>query len=140
MSYVTIAEMTDEARTAYVSMLTTGEPAFQIVEFAVGQGGYDPSDPRTALPPDPTATELEDEIFRDTYDEIEWRNQYCPVFVCKVEPGEVTGVIGEIGLFATYLSGPNVGQKFMFAVGHMPMTPRTPEDLNVFRVPVPFGG
>lgn len=140
MSYEVIAELTNEARSAFVSMLTTGVPAIEIVEFAVGGGGYDPSDPRTAIPPDPTATELIDEIFRDTPDSIEWRSAFCPVFVCRLEQGEAIGSLGELGLFAVYLSGPNTGEKFLFGIGHMPMTPRTPEDVNVFRVPVPFGG
>jgi hypothetical protein len=117
-------------------MIDTGEPAIQISSFAVGTGGYSPSNPSVALSPDPAATALINEIFRSRNVAREYLNLVTRVYVGVCNPGEAIGSLGEVGVFATYLTGPLAGTEFLFGLANMPMKSKTSSDLFTFRMPV----
>ena len=54
--------ITDAARAAISNMLANGSPTIQISHFAVGTGGYSPSNPSVALSPSSSQTGLQNEI------------------------------------------------------------------------------
>ena len=120
--------LTDLARTNLGSMLDVGYPAFQITDFSVGLGGYSPANPTVAFPPDPSATGLINEIFRSVNVSREALDQFSKVFVGNLDQSEGVGELGEVGLFATYLSGPLAGQKFLFGKANFPMKVKTAQD------------
>lgn len=128
--------VTDAARLAISSMIDTGEPALQISHFALGTGGYSPNNPAVALAPDPAATALINEIYRSNNVRREYLDQFNRVYVGKSLAGEAIGALGEVGLFATYLTGPLAGQLFLFALANFPMKSKTPSDVFVFKMPV----
>lgn len=131
--------ITNEGRAAITKMLDTGTPAIQISHFAVGTGGYMPSNPTVVIPPDAAATSLINEIYRSNNVARESISNSIRVYVGKLNPGDAVGAIGEFGLFATYLTGPSAGTPnnvFLFALMHTPMKALTPEDSYIFRLPI----
>lgn len=130
--------ITDAGRTAVASMIDTGTPAIQISHFAVGTGGYLPTNPMVALAPDPTATGLINEIFRTNNVARQQLSPSIRTYIGELQPGDVVGAIGEAGLFATYLTGPSAGQVFLFALAHFPVKSFTPEDGYTFSLVVPI--
>lgn len=130
-------QLTTQARIARAMMLVTGEPSYKVVEFSVGSGGFDPLDNSAALAVDPGAEQLESESFRDAVDDVEWINSFTPVFVCVLEQGEAVGQLGELGIWAQYLTGDRAGEKFLAAIVHFPLYNRTTTDHKVFRVVMP---
>ena len=120
--------LTDFARINLGSMLDVGYPAFQITEFAVGSGGYSPTNPTVALSPEPSASGLVNEIARSTNVLRENLDQFSKVFIGNLAQAEGVGELGEVGLFATYLSGPLAGQKFLFGIANFPMKVKTAQD------------
>lgn len=70
--------------------------------FSVSAGGHDPSDPTTALAPDPAATSMPGTVLfgPEAIDSIEWGSIICPKFVCQLDKGEFAGELSSIGLIA----------------------------------------
>jgi hypothetical protein len=130
--------ITDAGRAAIASMIDTGVPALQISQFAVGTGGYLPTNPTVALAPDPTSTGLINEIFRTNNVGRQILSPSIRAYIGELQPGDVVGAIGESGLFATYLTGPNAGEVFLFALAHHPIKSITPEDGYTFSLVVPI--
>lgn len=128
--------ITNAGRAAIGSMLDTGTPAIQISAFSVGTGGYLSANPTVVIPPDPSANTLINEIFRSSNVGRETLSNTTRVYIGILNPGDAVGAIGEFGLWATYLSGPNASTTFLFAVMHTPIKSMTPEDSYVFRIPV----
>lgn len=128
--------ITDAGRLALSSLIDAGTPLFQITHFAVGTGGYSPTNPFVAIPPDPASTSLQNEIFRTNNVARENLDMYTRVYVGKLAPGQATGILGEYGLYATYLTGPNKGSLFLFALTHSPAKSKTPDDSFEYRLPV----
>lgn len=129
--------LTTRARIYRAQMLVTGEPAYKIVKFSVGSGGFDPLDNSAALAPDPQATGLQSEIFDNEYDAVEWINSFTPVFVCRLEQGEAVGQIGEIALWGEILSGPEAGEIFLVSLTHIPLYNKSTTDARTFRIVLP---
>lgn len=128
-------------REAIAQQLVDGEPAIQIVGFSVGEGGYDPGDPATAIAIDPSDSLLVSQIFPvsgyEPYDATEWVNAFTPVIVCKLENSEGIGSLGEIGIWAQYVTGPSAGSDFLYAKAHFPLKVKTPYDAPTWRLAFP---
>ncbi|EHM1384086.1 hypothetical protein KFS98_003573 [Salmonella enterica] len=137
MAYESKATLTTKGRIYRAQELITGQAAIKIVGFCVGTEGYDPNDTSTALTPDPTAESLENEIFRDPYDAVEMLNLFTPVFVCTLEETEAVGPIGEIGLLAEVVLGPDAGQTYLHAVMHTPQFNKTSDETKTYRFVMP---
>lgn len=131
--------ITNEGRAAIANMLDTGTPSIQISHFAIGTGGYMPSNPTVVIPPNAAATTLINEIYRSNNVGRESISNSIRTYVGKITPGDAVGAIGEFGLFATYLTGDKANTSenvFLFAIMHTPMKSLTPEDSYTFRIPV----
>lgn len=138
MSAVQTTIITNEGRRVLASMNENGTPAYQIVKFAVGTGGYLPTDLTQSTVPDPRLTSLENEIFRGPYNSVEKLNEFAPVYVCRLGANQAIGLLGEAGLIGVYLSGVNVGQEFLFSVTHFGVKNKTNQDAFNLRFVVPF--
>ena len=128
--------ITDAARAAISNMLANGTPTIQISHFAVGTGGYSPTNPSVALPPSSSQTGLQNEIFRSNNVTRENISATQRVYVGQLGPSDGIGALGEVGIFATYLTGDLAGQVFLFAVANFPMKSKTQDDTLKFRMPV----
>jgi hypothetical protein len=128
--------ITQQARAAISSMLSTGTPTIQISHFAVGTGGYSSANPAVALAPSDSATGLVNEIFRSNNVLRENISPTQKIYVGQLSPNEGIGALGEVGIFATYLTGDLAGQIFLFAVANFPMKSKTQDDTLKFRMPV----
>lgn len=126
--------LTDQARLNLGSMLRSGTPAFQITHFSVGTGGY-AQNPTVALSPSPSATQLHAEIFRSPNVTNENADQFSLVFVGQLGKSDGVGPLGEVGLWATYLSGTTRGQ-FLFALANFPIQSKTSQESKRFRMVV----
>jgi hypothetical protein len=130
--------ITNVAKATLSSIIASGSPTFQISAFSVGTGGYLPRNPFIAVPPDPNATGLTNEIFRSQNVPTENIGNSTKVYVCAIQPGDAVGALGELGLWATYLSGPNAGQVFLFAIQNFPVISITGNGSYTWRMVVPI--
>ena len=128
--------VTNAARAAISSMINTGSPAIQISAFSVGTGGYSPVNPSVAQPPSSSATALQNEIFRSQSVSRVNVDQFTLAYVCQLNPGDAIGALGEVGLWATYLTGSLQGQVFLFAYANFPMKSCTADDEMIFKLPI----
>lgn len=137
MSFDMKATLTEKARRYRALCTVTGEYAWKIEQFSVGSQGFDPLDTTAALAPDPTASTLLNEVFRDVPDGVEWLTQFTPVFLCAVEQNEAVGQIGELGLWARVVNGPDGGELFLAGIVHIPVWNKTATDKRTFRIVLP---
>ncbi len=115
--------------------------SFKVDKFAVGVGGYDISDPLSAIEVDPAAETLISEIFRSDVTLVEnpTTNQTVKSFLCRVGKNDVAAGIGEIGLFATITHSEfssEIGKTFLFALAHQPLQAKTNSHVVSFRLVV----
>lgn len=132
------ATVTDRARTLVARSITDGT-SIKITSFAVGTGGYDVSNPLSALTVDPMDTSLSAEVFRDIINKVETAtlDNTSKAFVGRIGPTELEAGIGEVALFAEILSSPfpaEVGTTFMFAVAHQPLNVKTRSHVVSYRI------
>lgn len=145
MAFEALAIITNEAKRRISDMWITGK-SYQVKYFSVSSGGHDPSDPTTAIAVDPAATVMPGDppIFGpEPVDAFELVADNCPVFVCNIEQGEVTGVVSSVALFAEIVyspipSDPELGTTFLFAVYNRPILVMTGTDSAEFRINVFF--
>jgi hypothetical protein len=142
MAFEGLAVLTNEAKRRIVDMWEFGK-SYQVKFFAVSAGGHDPSDPETAVAVDPASTDMPGVITfgPENIDNIERKSDDCPVFVCRIEPGELTGSISSVGLFAEIVfNGTDpineLGVTFLYAVYNRPLFPSTGTDQLEFRISV----
>lgn len=131
-----LATLTDTGRLAIRNVIDQGTPTFAITHAAVGTGGYSATNPFSATTPNPAAVTLENEIFRTSQVIREDRDLFTRVYVCPLGQGEAIGALGEAGLFATYMSGANAGQVFLFAIVHFGARSKTSSDVLKIRIPI----
>ena len=80
MAFSVIASITDLGRQRLAGSIITGK-SFQIDQFSVGGGGHDPTDPSTALTPDPAVTTCPSVVFGpEPIDAAALVSQFCPEF------------------------------------------------------------
>lgn len=146
-----IALLTDEGRTL-IARATLGEVVFKVLGFAVGRGGYDPSDPVQTLPIVTSDTELTDKVFPDatpltyeTFISTEEPTHSVRVYNCRVGadpfPGNADYGLGELGLYGEIIKSSvpsEVGQTFLFAISHFPIMCKTRRDTFLRRVVVSY--
>jgi hypothetical protein len=135
-----IATVTNTGRQRHASGLVTGK-SFQITHFGVGTEGADPGDPSTAVPPDPSLTELPGQVFGpEPIDGVSFSSPTCPVFEANIERAESNGVsLSSLVLYATIVSNGSdpvdeAGDMFPYAIAHFPSTPKTAADLFEYEV------
>ncbi len=124
----------------------------KITKFVVGSYGHDPTNPRLALTPDPTRTgcycgneaitTADGCLFSDFIDSLTWKNDYCPIYTCRLESGEAVGVVSSICLIAEILWSPNtgdenVGLEFLYAIVNTPYRPKIAGETMTFDIAIP---
>lgn len=137
-----VSRVTNRAREIMARGLIDGT-SLRVVQAGVGTGGFDNSNPTSSLPIDPTATSLQNEIFRDVIDRIE-----IPVtsgtavsFVFRISRTESFGPIGEIALYAEIQNSPiplENGSLIMFSIAHQPIITKTPNHVYTTRIIIAF--
>ena len=146
-----IAQVTDEGRTL-IARATLGDVVFKVEGFAVGRGGYDPSNVVDTLPLDPAAVELSDKVYPDatplsfaSFISTEEPKASVRVYNCRVAASPLSGNadygLGELGLYGTIVhsSDPTeIGQVFLYAVSHFPIMCKTRRDTFLRRVVVSY--
>jgi hypothetical protein len=127
MAFSSIALLTNEAKRRIADMWMTGK-SYQVKYFALSSGGHEPTDPTVAKAIDPSSTVMPGDppLFGpEPIDEITLVSDYCPVFVCRVQAGEVVGYVSCVALFAEIVyspdpADPELGTTFLFAVHNRP--------------------
>lgn len=137
MAFQPLATLTSQARVYRAQELTVGIGSVVIHNFSVGTGGYDPLDNTTALAPDPNDAALINQIFVGEFAGIEWLNAFTPVFVCTLLGSEAIGLLGEVGLWAEVLTGPDTGLIYLHAILHIPAYPKISGDTKTFKFVLP---
>jgi len=143
MAFSVIAGITDLGRQRLATGIMTGK-SFQIDQFSVGSGGHDPTDPSTALTPDPAVTSCPSVVFGpEPVDAATLISQFCPEFTCRLAPAEAIAPLSNICLLGTIIfsplvGDPDVGTSFLFAVGNFPLRVKTDTESIEFRVTVQF--
>jgi len=132
-----IAALTEEGRRHIADMTVSGR-GFQITKFVVGSGGHDPSDPATALTPDPSVTILPSQTFGpkdlvkpNLTDTGVLITPFCPQFTGLLDFNEANGSFSNIGLIGTINAPPGdplIGTDFLFAIGNRPLIVKTDAD------------
>lgn len=144
------AFLTDQART-YLARALNGELSYKAIGFAVGRGGYNPTDPVKVLPISGSEIDLSDQVYPDVVGESPFQQIDTPgatstvVFNCRLSsttnPSNSDYGLGELGLFAEILHSNDpleVGKVFLFALSHFPIKAKTKRDTILFRVTVQF--
>ncbi len=143
MAFESFAVLTNEAKRRIGEMWATGK-SYKVKYFSLSSGGHDPVDPTIALAIDPAATEMPGVtvIFGpEPINGYEFTSDFCPVFLCRIETGEVIGSVSSIGLFAEVVyspipGDPEVGTTFLYAVHNRPLMVFTGTDSAEFRLNV----
>lgn len=145
MAISVIAALTETGRNRIADMTVSGR-GFQIVQFVVGSGGHDPSDPTVALSPDPTDTSLPDQTFgpkalvqtNPPYSGV-LITPFCPEFTGLLDYTDANGEVSNFGLigvinYSPIPDDPLVGTYFLFAVGNTPLKVKTDADQFVLNI------
>lgn len=117
------AETTLEARRLMAEGATNGL-SLRATRFQVGRGGFDPNDYLAALPVNPAATALDDFLFEDRIDYIEWANDWALSYYCVLETGEANQTLGEVAIIGEVQNSPGTpadGTEVIMAIGHFPL-------------------
>lgn len=130
MAFEIKALLTDQARQRTAESWATGK-SFQVVGFALGNAGHDPSDPTTALAPDPTETVCQSVVFGPkALAGFTYANDTCPVFECFLDFGEAVTLFSSVCLIAQIVyspipADPELNDTFLFAVANFPQRPKS---------------
>lgn len=142
MAISVIAALTDLGRNRIADMIVNGR-GFQVVEFVVGGGGHDPSDPTVALSPNPAVIALPDQTFGPkVLASASLVTPFCPQYTALLDYTEANGNLSNFGLIARINYSPIpadnisvedggtglVGSKFLFAIGNAPLKVKTDAD------------
>jgi hypothetical protein len=117
---------------------------YAILEFGIGSGGYTPTDPKTAVAVVSTDSALLAEEARYPITAVTFDLDSSPQKVqywCRVPKGDPPAAIGEVALYATFLSSPfpaEIGTDFMFAKMHIPAQTRHPNCVQLFVIEIEY--
>lgn len=135
------AEVTYRARALMARGLSDGT-SIRAREFSVGRGGFDPFDYLTALPVNPDAVALDDEILsNEAIDYFEYPNTMNACFYCLLESGEANQTLGEIGIWSEIQNSPipaENGTYILSAIAHFPLVAKNSSMQVALRVAVQF--
>ncbi len=149
-SFPVSATLTDKARN-YMALAHIKELGIKVIGFSVGTNGFNPSMPNETTAIDPTLLTLENQCYPVgtecvPFQDVEEANFSTRVYNCRL-PAQLTNspydkALGEIGIWAEVISsqhaGISVGDKFLYAVAHMPCRCKTYKDVFLFRVVVNY--
>jgi len=131
MAYEARAVITNLAKQYTADMWAYGT-SFQVMYFQISAGGHDPTDPTTALAPDPAATTMPGTVLfgPEVIDSVTWESIMCPKFNCVIEQGEYVGELSSVALVAKIVydparpagapASPGLGTEFLFALYNRP--------------------
>ena len=133
----------DAEPTIYARYLTslgsTDGMSLRCTKFAVGRGGFDPNNYLAAVPVNPDAVALDDQVFSDSIDVLEEPNQQCLSCYCVLETGEANVTLGEIAIIGEVQNSagtPVDGTEVVIAIGHFPLVAKNSEIRYAFRVTI----
>lgn len=136
--------LTDDADT-FIARAAGGDgTVYAVTEFAIGTGGYDPTDPKTIVPVVKADTALASEVARFPLTKVTYDFTSSPKRVwywCRVPRDVALDRIGEVGLFATIYDSPfpaEIGTSFMFGLCHMPVQCRHENDVHLYILRVDY--
>lgn len=140
-----IATITDAGRNL-LARASLGDVAFRVYGFAVGQGGYDVSNPINTTPINTASSDLLYQFFPALGSEKEISGFVYPtpktlVVDCRVAELEAIAGLGEIGLWVEILnsSAPaEIGTNVLFALGHFGLMTKTPRQVILYRFVIQF--
>lgn len=146
-TYTVLAIVTNEGKQRLAEALATGK-SFKIDTFALTGEGHDTSNPVNSLTPDPSRQSCMGDpnlspLFEDVIDGYSYSGTFCPTFQCTVDYSEAVGSISSICLIGTIVysptpNDPEVGTKFLFAYGNMPLWVKTAQDTRTWEVTLHF--
>ncbi len=144
-------KVTDRTR-ELIARSYLGNVSFVTVGFAVGRGGYDPSDPVQSLPVNGADVELSDKVYPTAapLDYAPCEAPESPVFNVRVYncrlaanplPSNADYGLGELGLYGQIIKSDNpseIGEVFLMAIGHFPIKVKTNRDVFLLRAVVSY--
>jgi len=136
--------LTDAADT-FIARAAGGDgTVYAVLEFGVGNSGYDPLDPKTIVPVVKADVALINEIARFPITKVTTDYTSTPKHVyywCRVPAGAAIDRIGEVGLFAQILDSPfpaEIGTWFLFGILHMPVQCRHQDAVHLYVLRVDY--
>jgi hypothetical protein len=141
MSFEVISILTDEARRRTSEGWEIGK-SFRVTSFVIGDQGHDPSDTTIALVPDPSSTVCPGNIFGPkTVAGFTNGNDFCPIWECFLDYGEVVAQFSSLCLIAQIVyspipGDPELNSTFLFSVATFPLRAKTDLEQVTFRVGV----
>lgn len=139
-----IASLTDLGRGNF-ARAADGEISFKLVGFAVGNDGYNMSNPVLVLPITSSDTALANQVFPvsglKALDSIEHPTPKTTVANCRIASSEAVSALGEIGLWAQIINSnipAEIGTTFLLAISHFPLSTKTNRQVVVYRLIIQF--
>jgi len=139
-----LAILTDEGRTNF-AQATLGLKSFQLNGFAVGQGGYNSTNPVHIVSIDGSSQSLISQFFptlgTKAVETIERPTLSTIVANCRLAKDEAISALGEIGLWAEVIWSTNaleIGTTFLLAVAHFPIVTKTLRQAILYRLIIQF--
>lgn len=141
-----LASLTDEGR-SNLARVALGEISFVLKGFAVGREGYNDTNPVKVDLINTSSPILGDHFFpaagaRKALESIENPTPATVVANCRLDDPEAIAGLGEVGLWSeiafSSVNPGEVGNEFLFAVAHFPLSTKTLRQVVVYRIIIQF--
>ncbi|KKN66721.1 hypothetical protein LCGC14_0469070, partial [marine sediment metagenome] len=135
---------TTTAADAMILRSKTDGTIYGVTEFSIGTGGYAVAAPETVTIVNKAAIALDNEIYRDRVDRIEYDGTAVSPTVdywCRVPKEVARGGIGELALWAEIFWSPvpgETGTKFLYALSNHPVQTRHLNDVHFYKATVTY--
>lgn len=109
------------------------------VQFSVGRGGFDPNDYLAAAPVNYNSQVLDESVFTDDIDHVEWPNPECLSCYCVLDTSVANTTLGEIAIIGEVSQSPGDpvdGSTIVMAIGHFPILAKNSSMRYALRVTV----
>jgi hypothetical protein len=141
-----ISQITDVGRNLATRASIEGL-SFKFIGWALGRGGYDPSNPVKTIPITSSDTTLIDQVHPSSYtlnyfvpSDLEVPTQRSVSCACRIlrDTASANYGIGEIGIWVVILNSPvvpaEVGQLHLFSITHTPLQTITLNTAKILRI------
>jgi hypothetical protein len=140
-----IASLTDAGR-SLLARASFGDVVFNVSGFAVGQGGYDDSNPINTVPINTASSSLLYQFFPASGSQkqiagFEYPTPTTLVVDCRLADSEAVAGLGEIGLWVEVINSSvlaEIGTKVLFAIGHFGIMTKTQKQVILYRFVIQF--
>lgn len=140
-----IATLTDAGRNL-LARASFGDVSFKVSGFAVGQGGYNDTNPIQTIPINTAGSNLLYQFFPTSGSQknvagFEYPTPKTLVVNCRLADTEAIAGLGEIGLWVEILDSSvpaEIGAKILFAVGHFGIMTKTARQAILYRFVIQF--